>query len=298
VSALSEADRTLVAEAAGYLERPGFLLKAADIVGKPAESLVKRLPGKVQGKVADATRTALDKALAVAIQSLDVTPAKSSADTDVHSAKAATFELGQWHSAAAAAAGFAGGFFGLAGMPVELPVTTTVMLRSIAAIAREYGEDLSDPAVRLECLSVLALGGKMASPVDGTFEDGAQPTENMESAYWSARLGLAMALRSAARYASQRSAADIARAMADGTAPLLVKLVTMVAARFQVVVSEKAVAQALPIVGAAAGAALNAAFADHFNRVARAHFGLRRLEREHGADAVRRAYAHALEALP
>ena len=46
---------------------------------------------------------------------------------------------------------------------------------------------------------------------------------------------------------------------------------------------------------AAAGAALNVAFAEHFNTVARHHFVLRRLERERGAAAVQTAYARALE---
>ena len=40
-----------------------------------------------------------------------------------------------------AASGAAGGAFGLASLPVELPVSTTIMLRSIADIARAEGED-------------------------------------------------------------------------------------------------------------------------------------------------------------
>jgi hypothetical protein len=39
------------------------------------------------------------------------------------------------------------------------------------------------------------------------------------------------------------------------------------------------------------GAAINAAFLDHFNRVARYHFGIRRLERIYGVDVVQGAYS-------
>src|ERR1700746_681884 len=63
------------------------------------------------------------------------------------------------HRALATASGAAGGTFGLAALPVELPVSTTIMLRSIADIARSEGEDLSDPEAALACVEVFALGG-------------------------------------------------------------------------------------------------------------------------------------------
>jgi hypothetical protein len=40
-------------------------------------------------------------------------------------------------------------------LPIELPVSTVIMLRSIADIARSEGEDLSDPR-RLPCVQVFA----------------------------------------------------------------------------------------------------------------------------------------------
>ena len=53
------------------------------------------------------------------------------------------------HKLAAAASGAVGGALGLAALPVELPISTTILLRSIAEIAREEGEDLSAPGRRL-----------------------------------------------------------------------------------------------------------------------------------------------------
>jgi len=39
--------------------------------------------------------------------------------------------------------GFTGGLFGAVSLPIELPLTTTLMLRSIADIAGHHGEDLT-----------------------------------------------------------------------------------------------------------------------------------------------------------
>ena len=71
---------------------------------------------------------------------------------------------------------------------------------------------------------------------------------------------------------------------------MLVQLIAQIASRFGVVVTQKLAAQAVPLVGALGGAAVNYLFIDHFQEVARAHFVVRRLERRYGKDAVRAAY--------
>jgi EcsC family protein len=55
-------------------------------------------------------------------------------------------------------------------------------------------------------------------------------------------------------------------------------------------VTQKLAAQAVPVIGALGGAAVNYAFIDRFQEVARAHFVVRRLERCYGKSAVRAAY--------
>jgi hypothetical protein len=55
-------------------------------------------------------------------------------------------------------------------------------------------------------------------------------------------------------------------------------------------VALKISAQAAPLIGAAAGAAVNIAFLEHFRGIAEGHFTVRRLERAHGKDPVRAAY--------
>jgi hypothetical protein len=63
------------------------------------------------------------------------------------------------HKVLAATSGAVGGSLGLAALPIELPISTVIMLRSIGDIARAEGEDLQDPETALSCLQVFALGG-------------------------------------------------------------------------------------------------------------------------------------------
>ena len=176
-----------------------------------------------------------------------------------------------FHRALATASGAAGGTFGLAALPVELPVSTVIMLRSIADIAQNEGKDLSDPESVLSCVEVFALGGRAGS------------ANASESGYFAARGMLAKTVTEAARFVVERGV------IKEG-APILLKFVTQVAARFGLVVTQKVAAQALPVVGALGGAAVNYAFIEHFQEVARGHFTVRRLERLYGEDKIRTLY--------
>jgi len=176
------------------------------------------------------------------------------------------------------ASGAVGGAAGLPGLLVELPFSLTVMLRAIAAHARAQGEDLSQVEARLECLTVFAYGSR--SPGD----------DAADSTYFAARAALARAVSQAAEYVAERG---LAEAAAERGAPAIVRLVALVAQRLGVAVSEKAAAQLIPLLGAAGGAAVNALFMSHYQETAWAHFTVRRLERAHGAEAVREAYRTA-----
>ena len=145
------------------------------------------------------------------------------------------------------------------------------MLRSIGDVARSEGEDLAEPDTVLACLQVFALGGREGE-VDAA-----------ESGYFAVRGMLAKSVAEAARFVAERGV------LAEG-APVLVRFLAQVASRFGVVVTQKLAAQAVPVIGAIGGAAVNYAFIDHFQGLARAHFTVRRLERSYGKDAVRVAY--------
>jgi hypothetical protein len=145
------------------------------------------------------------------------------------------------------------------------------MLRSIADIARSEGEDLSDPETALSCIEVFALGGRT------------QSDDASESGYFALRGLLAKSVTEAARYLAHRGVIE------EG-APVLVRFITQVAARFGIVVTEKVAAQSLPVIGALGGAAVNYIFIEHFQAVALGHFTVRRLERAYGKSLVQAEY--------
>jgi hypothetical protein len=239
--------------AIGCLEGSSFAQRLTDMVGQPVAALSLGVPLTARRVIAHASEAALRGALKFALRTIDLK----------RSAKPAN----RAHKLAAAASGAVGGAFGLAALPLELPLSTTILLRSIAEIAREEGEDLSAPNAALACIEVFALGGK-------------QEEEAMfESGYFAIRAALAKSVTDSTRFVA-------AHGLAAPSAPVVVRLVSQIAARFGLVVSEKIAAQAAPILGALGGAAVNAAFAEHFQTLARGHFIVRRLERQHGPSLV------------
>ena len=252
-----EEDLTALRAAVQTLEHPGLAVRLAEIAGKPIELVGRALPATASKAVTAATTKALNAALVMAFRTMQNEP------------KAASRLL---HKALAATSGAVGGSFGLAGLPIELPISTLIMLRSIGDVARSEGEDLTSPETALACLQVFALGG---------LKGGADAAN---SGYFAVRGLLAKSVGEAARFIAERGG------VAEG-APVLVRLIAQIASRFGVVVTQKLAAQAVPLIGALGGAAVNYAFIDHFQEVARAHFVVRRLERRYGKDAVRAAYA-------
>ena len=121
-----------------------------------------------------------------------------------------------------------------------------------------------------------------------------KPEDAMGSSYLSARLGLEQLISAAAKAVAGKTAEEIASMVQKGTAAAVVNLIARIAARFDVIVTEKVVVESLPVIGAATGATINIAFMDHFNRVARFHFGMRKLERKYDVDRVQSLYREAV----
>lgn len=261
---MEAADVAALRRAKDLLEHPGLAVRLADHVGKPVEWGIERLPSRAQALVVSSTRKALESALQAALWSLGREARPGPRD--------------RLHKLSVIGIGAVGGFFGLATLPLELPVSTTLMLRSVADHARAQGEDLSSLEARLNCLMVFALGGRSASG------------EAAEVGYFAVRLALARAMAEAAEYLAARSAAEVT---ADRAAPMLAKLIARIAARFGPAVADKIAAQLAPVVGALGGAAVNAMFVSHYQDMAWGHFTVRRLERRYGVDEVRRAYDSA-----
>lgn len=256
---LTKADLAALKNAKTLLENPGLAARASAMLGSPMERGMAMLPDRVQKTIHSASETAMMKALDMAVKSLGKDGVGVSAPKN------------KMHKFAAATSGAVGGAFGLLALSVELPISTTIMLRSIADIAKSEGENIQHIETKLACLSVFALGGK------------SEGDDATESGYFAARVAMAGAVSEAAKFLAEKG-------FTKAGAPALVRLVSLIAARFGVVVSEKAAMQAIPIIGAASGAIINTLFIDHFQSMARGHFVVRRLEKIYGEEPVRVAY--------
>ena len=253
---VSDTDRQALAMAMRRLETPGFAGRITILIGRPAELAARALPGRATGLVAKAAETALTRALDIALFSLR--------DPRLRGGRLV-------HSALASASGAIGGAFGLSALTIELPVSTAIMLRAIAAIARSEGEDLADPATGLACLEVFGLG-----------HSGPTAAEAAEGGYFAMRALLASGL-------AQAADAMINKGSLHGSAMAL-RALSPIVNRFGAIVSQKLAAQAVAVVGAVGGAAINLAFTEHFQDLAKGHFTVRRLERVYGSAVVRAEY--------
>ena len=252
---LSPPDRAALALAVKNLENPNFAAKLADYAGVPINRMLGILPRMANNQLSALVRSAVMKGLDVAIDTLEEEPAPPATG---------------FSSFLAGVTGGVGGLFGFVALPVELPLTTTFMLRAIASIARHEGEDLSKIEGRLACLEVFAFGSK-------------RPAGQVDVGYYAARALLSKYTNDVATFVAERGAVD-------ASAPVISSLVSEIVSRFGLVVSDKVAAGALPILGAVGGATVNVLFMDHFQRIAQGHFALRRLERSYGAATIRRHY--------
>lgn len=140
--------------------------------------------------------------------------------------------------------GAAGGVAGLPGAVIELPLTITLLLRAILDIASEHGFDPDAEEVRAEALRVMASAGPLAED-DGT-----------DIGLLAARLTI--------------------------TGQTIQGLIARVAPRLSVSLAQKLGAQAVPVLGAVAGASINYTFTSYYQELARVNFGLMRLAQETG----------------
>ncbi len=196
---MQEEDIQALRTAVATLEHPRLAVRLSEIAGKPIELFNRALPETASKAIAVATTQVLNTALRVALRTMQNEP------------KAASSYL---HKALAATSGAVGGSFGLAALPIELPISTVIMLRSIGDIARAEGEDLRDPETALSCLQVFALSGVKVE------------TDAANSGYFAVRGLLAKSVAEAARFIVDRGV------LAEG-GPVLVRLIAQIASSFR-----------------------------------------------------------------
>ena len=257
---LSAPHRKALQRAVFLLENPNFAARLAEYAGRPVDRMMRIIPEPASQRLKRIIEAAVLNCLTLAISSIEPGSRRRPAPRT-----------------AALLAGLSGGlsgFFGFAALAIELPVTTTLMLRAIADTARHHGEDLARLESRLACLEVFALGGRSSRA-------------RMDLGYYASRALLV-------RLASNASALLLERGAAGVTAPAVNRLIAEIGARYGIVVSERMAASAIPLLGAVGGATVNMVFMNHFQHIAHGHFVVRRLERRYGAAVVRRHYEELL----
>lgn len=243
-----------------HLEHPSFAARLSSVIGSPIEDGLKLLPKAWYNNLHKAVETSIRKSLDVAIGSIDlVTP---------------TLTNNQLHRLMAVGTGAVGGFFGPLALLAELPLMTILILRAIAQIAQEEGEDLADKATRLACVEVFALGAR------------SQDDDAAEIGYYGVRTVLGLHFATSLINVGGEKTLVI---------PGGIEFIRAVAARFGVVIEDKVAAKLIPIAGSVSGAVLNLIFMNHYLDVARGHFIVRRLERKYGLDAIRIFYERLTE---
>ncbi len=209
--------------AARYRAAGGLGVQMLNMLGGTAEGLLERLPSSVRAGLNGATEQALTMAMQAAQTSRGAVPDQK-----------------PWvNTAVTTAMGAAGGFGGLPTALVELPATTTVLLRAIQGVAAEHDFDPGAENVQFDCVRVFAAAGPLAT------DDGA------DLGFVSLRLTL--------------------------TGGAVQKLIATVAPKLAVVLGQKLAAQTVPVLGAVAGATANFVYTSYYQEIAHVHFGLRRL---------------------
>jgi hypothetical protein len=233
---MREAARILVAER-------GLAFRIGSFVGDQTEGFVNAAGRFLMNNSGFSARKLVEMSLTALYDA-----ATRGMDTVALAEAVAATSAGRRHKLVSTITGAATGFMGAPGMIVDIPLTTGLMLRSIAGIARSYGEDPTTPEGRRACLEVFALS---------EHRDGADG----QAGYWAAR-------------------AALSRLAIDG-------FVRRVATILGVSFSQKLMARAIPVVGAVAGGSLNYAFMDYYQQMARVHFTLRAVERRYDPEMVR-----------
>ena len=259
---ITETDIETLKDSYSILENPSLVIKLSSAVGMPVEAVIKQLGKKAPKALVETVSDSSERAIQFVMTNTAKTltgPAGISASPRIH-------------KTAAAATGAAGGFFGIQALVLELPITTGIMFRSIVDIARAEGESPEDYETIIAAMQVFAMGSGTSSKDDAA-----------DTSYYGVRLALSKTVSDALQYLASNS-------IGSATAPGLIRLVAAIANRFGVVVTQKAMAQSLPVLGALGGGLVNTMFISHFQDMARGHFAIRRLEKKYSVELVKESY--------
>lgn len=264
-------DLQAIRQAKMDMEQLGWAIRSINKVGNTMEAGFKFIPAKALTVLQKSTEKALMGIVKANLLTID---------------KEATFRTPSknTYKAIVTGSGAVSGFFGSAtgiGTAVfasEIALTTKFIMRTIMDIARSEGEDVYSLEVQMACLEVFALGGA-SNDDDGT-----------ETSYYATRMALSSSLKKVTASSIKATLDTLVKTSGKLGSNAISNFISKIATRLSVIFSEKILAQAVPVIGAAGGGTLNYIFIDHFQKMASAHFKMRRLERRYGQGIVKQAY--------
>lgn len=251
--ALTKQDRIEIdALAQQYADANGLLMKLINLAAGKLESGLAVLPASTQKQLNDVIRLALNTSYEAA--------ARTNVDTDSNGIVSRTVSKlsgDKAHKAAALATGAAGGLGGIGTTVVEIPVTISLIFRSVQNIAAQYDEDPTSLEVKLECIKVFGSGA-ISGDADG-----------IDTGFVGAKI-----------------------VITGGAAE---KLIASVTPKFAAMMTNKLAAQTVPVLGAITGAGINYTFVDYYQQMAHVRFGLRKIIRNSQAGLVQEHFRLAIE---
>lgn len=267
---ISKEDLEAIKKAKLAMENIGFVMKGLNKLGNTLESGIKKIPAKQQLWL----QKQVNKSLTLVVKSNLATMQKGKTfkKPSNKTYKALVTTTGATSGILGSTTGIGTAIFAL-----ELMASTKFMMRSILDIARSYGEDLHNFDTQLACMQVFALGGK------------SKDDDGLETSYYTMRIALNSAAKGASAYVAKHGTQGLNKLLIASSNPLM-KLIGIIASRFSIQVSEKFLAQAIPVLGAVGGGTINFVFINHFQTVAKAHFTMRSLERKYGNELVMNTY--------
>ena len=253
---LNDKDLNDLKQAKKLLEKKSIAINLANIFGNAVETIGALFPASYRESISKTNLILIDKSWDFTISTM------KSPNEPPGKEKEHIF----WVTASGAIGGV-----GIVTLFLELPVTTVLMLRAVADIAKDEGEDYNQFETKITSLESFALGGNFVDDQTG------------ETGYYAIRNILHKPLEESSKYIAQKG-------MAGMGAPFAVQLFAKIGARYQTIIAAQTAAKAIPIAGAVTGALINVVFIDFFQDKARGHFIVKRLEKKYGEETIRQTY--------
>lgn len=253
------------------MQNLGWAIRNVNKIGNTVETGISYVPEKVLVKVQSITQVVLLKIIKANLLTIQKNktfnkPAKNTYKGIV--------------TGTGALSGFFGSTtgFGTAIFASEVTLTTKFLMRTIMDIARSEGEDIYTLEGQMACLQVFALGGE------------SKDDDGMETSYYTTRIALNSTINKVSASGLKAGLDSLVKGASVLGSNYIGNYISKIAGRLSLIISEKFLAQAVPIIGAVGGGGLNYVFVDHFQKMASAHFTIRHLERKYGEAEIKLAY--------